>query len=77
MTFGKQILQLRKEKKLSAEALAKKCEISRSYITLIENDKRLPRKTMLPKIAKALDLKLEVVIDWYLEDMRKKLEQIV
>lgn len=69
------MLMYRKEKKLSTVELAKKCGISRSYITLMENGKRLPGKKVIPKIANALDLKTNVVINWYLEDVRKRLEE--
>ncbi len=73
MTFGKQLLLERKKNELSAEKLAKACGVSRSYITLIENEKRLPSKVIMPKIAIALNIKTNVVINWYLEGLRVKL----
>ncbi|KKR26225.1 MAG: hypothetical protein UT58_C0018G0007 [Microgenomates group bacterium GW2011_GWC1_39_7b] len=53
--------------------MAKECGMSRSYITLIENGKRMPGRKLIPKIAKSLDLKTEVIVNWYLEDLREKL----
>lgn len=74
MFFGERLYKERKRNKLSAEALAKACEISRSYITLIENGKRLPGRKIIPKIAIALNLKTNIIINWYLEDVREKLQ---
>jgi transcriptional regulator with XRE-family HTH domain len=74
MTFGKRLYLERKKYNLSAEMMAKTCGISRSYITLIENGKRLPGKKIIPKIAQALKLKTNVVINWYLEDIREKFQ---
>lgn len=74
MLFGEQLFLERKKYNLSAEALAEACGISRSYITLIENGKRLPSKKIIPKIANALNIKTNIVINWYLEDLREKLQ---
>lgn len=74
MRFGERIYKARKRNKLSAEELAEKCEISRSYITLIENGKRMPGKKIIPKIASALKLKTNIIVNWYLEDLREKLQ---
>jgi len=73
MKFGEQLRLERKLRKLSAQALAQSCGISRSYITLMENEKRLPGKKVIPKIAEALNIKTNIVINWYLEDLREKL----
>lgn len=73
MTFGKKILTERKKRNLSADELAALCGISRSYITLIENGRRLPSKKVIPKLALALKVKTTAIINWYLEDVREKL----
>jgi len=73
MGFGNKVKLERKKNSLSAEALAVLCGVSRSYITLIENEKRLPGKKVIPKLALALKLKTEEVINWYLEALREKL----
>jgi len=75
MGFGKRLHTKRKELNLTATVLAKKCGISRSYITLIENDKRLPGIKVLPKIADALNLRTNIVLNWYLEDLRNKIQK--
>lgn len=74
MAFGEKLLNERKKYSLSAEEIAEACGVSRSYITLIENGKRLPGRKIIPKIATALKLKTNIIINWYLEDVREKLE---
>lgn len=75
MLFGDRLYKERKKYKLSSEALAKTCGISRSYITLIENGKRLPGRKIIPKLAEALNVKTNIIVNWYLEDVREKLEK--
>jgi transcriptional regulator with XRE-family HTH domain len=75
MLFGEHLRAERVKRNLSAKALACKCGTSRSYITLIESGKRLPGKKIIPNIAIVLNLKPSIVINWYLEDMREKLEE--
>ena len=74
MLFGERLLIERKKNNLSAQELAEACGVSRSYITLIENKKRLPGKEVISKIARALHLETNVIINWYLEDVRAKLQ---
>lgn len=73
MVFAKKFLAERKKLGISAEQLAKQIGVSRSYISLIETGKRLPRKKSLVRVAQALKLKPNIVINWYLEDIRNKL----
>lgn len=73
--FGKHIREERKKQNLTVQAVAKVCEVSRSYITLIENGRRLPGKKIIPKIALALNLKIVVVLNWYLEDISHKIQK--
>lgn len=75
MGFGDRLRAERKNSNLTAAALAKNCGISRSFITLIENNLRLPSSKILPKIAIALDIKTDIVLNWYLEALRKKVEK--
>jgi len=74
MKFGDRLYTERKKRKLSAEELASLCGISRSYVTLMEGGRRLPGKKIIPKIAIALKIKTNIVINWYLEDLREKLQ---
>lgn len=75
-TFGEHLREERGKQKLTAEMVAKACGTSRSYITLIENGKRLPGKKILLRIAIVLHIKTAVVLNWYLEDLREKLKRI-
>lgn len=74
MRFGDRLRIERKKRDLSAEGMANLCGVARSYITLIENGKRLPSKKVIPKIALALNLKTNIIINWYLEDLREKMQ---
>ncbi len=55
--------------------LAKVCGVSRSYITLIENGKRMPGKKLLLKIANSLHLKTAVVLNWYLAEISRNVQK--
>lgn len=72
--FGEQLREERKKQGLTIQMVAEACGTSRSYITLIENGRRLPGKKILPKIAGALHIETVVVLNWYLEDLREKLQ---
>jgi len=73
MLLGDRLRIERKKLNLSAEQFALACGVSRSYITLIENSKRRPGREVIPKIAVALKLKTNIIVNWYLEDLREKL----
>lgn len=49
------IFELRKQKGLTQEKLAKKCKVSRQTINAIENDRYDPTLRLAFKIAEALD----------------------
>lgn len=72
--FGEYLRLERKKQELTIQMIAKMCGTSRSYITLIENGKRLPGKKILPKIAAALHLEITIVLNWYLEDISQKIQ---
>ncbi len=73
-SFGEHLREERKKQGLTVEMVAKACGISRSFVTLIENGKRSPGKQILPKIADALQIKTLVVLNWYLEEVSRKLQ---
>lgn len=73
MTFGERFESERKNRNLSVSSTAKACGISRSYIVLIETGRRHPSAKILPKIAKVFELPVNEILNWYLEDMRKRL----
>ena len=71
--FGEQLRKERKKQGLTMEVLAKACGISRSYVTLMESGTRMPAKKNIPVIAGALKIKTTVVLNWYLEDIRTRM----
>ncbi len=73
--FGTHLRESRKKQRITAEMLAQDCGVSRSYITLMENNKRLPGKKIIPKIAVALNLKTSTILNWYLEHIRYQLQK--
>ena len=75
MQFGELLQNKRKRLRISAQELADRSGVSRSYITLIENNQRLPSRNVIPKIANALDIKVNIVVNWYLEDLRTKMRK--
>ena len=77
MKLGKHLREERNKQGLTVQVVADSCGTSRSYITLIENGKRLPGKKILPKIARALGLKTIIVLNWYLEDVAKNLHATI
>lgn len=74
MIFGQQLRTERKKNNLSAQDLADACGVTRSYISLLEGGQRLPGRTLIPLIAEALNLTTLVIVNWYLEDIREKLQ---
>lgn len=75
MKFAERFATERKNKKMSVEDAAAACKISRSYVVLIESGKRRPGTKIIPKIAEAFGLPVNVILNWYLEDMRGRLEE--
>ena len=73
MTFAEKFSLQRKKLNLSQMEVGENIGVSRTYITLIESGKRLPGKKHLLKIAVTLKVKKHVVINWYLQDLRKKM----
>ena len=56
--IGETIIYLRKQKGLTQERLALECEISISYLRLIEHGKANPTINELWKIAEALEVEM-------------------
>lgn len=75
ISFGEHLKAARSKSGLTTQALAKACLVSRSYITLIENGHRMPGRKVLPKIAAALNVKIIVVLNWYLEEISQKMKK--
>jgi transcriptional regulator with XRE-family HTH domain len=60
--LGRTIKKLRIDKELSQEQLADAAEITASYLSLIENDRRDASISVLHRIAKAVGVPAEVII---------------
>lgn len=74
MNLGKAIKLCRVQRGLSQVELASRCDLSLSYLSLLEHSKRNPVFSVLNKIATALDIPLFMLI--YLasnEEERSKL----
>lgn len=74
MLFGEKLRAERKKLGVATKIFAKMCGVSRSYVTLIENNKRLPGKKLLPRIAIALQLEKKVMLNWYLENISHRIQ---
>ncbi len=57
--IGKNIKDVRSERKLSQEKLAEKCGISNTTLSLYENSKKVPSLSTIAKIAKSLNVSIE------------------
>ena len=56
LKVGQRIKHLRKDLKLSQEALAYKAEVDRTYVTDVENGRRNVSVEILEKLIKALEV---------------------
>ena len=62
--LGKKISQIRRKRKMTSEHLAYGNDISKGYLSDIENGKRLPTLKMLERLAKALHVELKEFFDF-------------
>lgn len=73
--IGKNIKQLRIENNLTMNELSKKCEISQSYISDLENGKvKRPSAAKLTKLAEALGVSITQILDSNYEKSKHELE---
>lgn len=61
MNIGNAILLARTKRKLSQAALAKRADISVSYLSMLERSKRDPALSTLKRVANALGMPLEIL----------------
>lgn len=61
--FGRNVRLVRTQKGWTQEQLAFEADVKRSYISEIESGKRNPSLDVVEKIAKALDVKLGLLIE--------------
>ena len=62
ISIGNTIRQLRSHRELTLKELAEETDLSLSYLSLIERNKRDPSLSNLAKIAKAFDLPPSILI---------------
>ncbi len=67
MNIGNVIRQFRKKKGLKQNELAEKSDISQTYLSQIENNRRFPENKVLQKISKNLSLPIELMFFLSLE----------
>jgi transcriptional regulator with XRE-family HTH domain len=60
--LGKTIRKLRIERGISQQDLARSAELTPSFLSLVENDRRRPSLTVLRRLATALRVPEEVVV---------------
>ena len=67
MSIGLKIKKIRIDLGFSVKTLSNQTGVSRSYLTLIENEERPLPKRLVEKVAEALKLSKETVYEGYLE----------
>jgi transcriptional regulator with XRE-family HTH domain len=60
--IGKTIRKLRNDRKLSQQELAREADLTPSFLSLLENDRRRPSLLVINRIAAALQVPEEVLI---------------
>ncbi len=74
MTFGKNIANLRKERRLTQGEVANALNISRASLGMYETDKRNPDPEMLRKFANFFDVSIDYLLD--MPDSEINIQQI-
>jgi len=62
MGFGKELLRLRKEQKLSQDAIAQQLGVNKKNVSRWENEEVLPNVEMGAKVATALGVSLDAML---------------
>ncbi|MCC8123274.1 MAG: helix-turn-helix domain-containing protein [Oscillospiraceae bacterium] len=62
MTFGEKLQALRKQQKISQEALAEKCDVSRMTVSRWESDQALPDIRQIMKISEFLMVSVDYLL---------------
>lgn len=61
MDLGQTIVNLRKRRCLKQKVLARKCSISQTYLSQIENNRKDPNLSTLKEISRVLEIPLPVM----------------
>ena len=62
LQVGRTIRRFRKQRGFSQKQLAGDAEMTASFLSLVESDKRVPSTVVLERLAKALSLPIEVIL---------------
>ncbi|MCT3802678.1 MULTISPECIES: helix-turn-helix domain-containing protein [Elizabethkingia] len=62
MNLGQVIKDLRKKKGIKQGEFSKQCDISQTYLSLIENNQKEPNLSLLKNIAQLLNIPLPILI---------------
>lgn len=62
MNVGSTIKRIRESQKVTLDDLASRTELSKGYLSLVENDRREPSMSSLQTICHSLDVPIEVVV---------------
>src|SRR5688572_23425865 len=61
MNLGATIKKLRKQKNMTQDSFADKCDITQTYLSLIENNQKEPNLSTLKKISEKLNIPLPII----------------
>ena len=75
MDFGKQIKQIRADRKMTQEQMANELHVSRQAVSNWENNKNLPDLELIIQIAQVFHLSLDelILVGEYMNNMKKKM----
>lgn len=62
MNIGQVIKKIRKEKGIKQGEFSKQCDITQTYLSLIESNRKQPNVAILKTIAENLDIPLQVLL---------------
>lgn len=68
MNLGATIKKLRKQRQMTQESFAEQCEITQTYLSLIENNQKEPNLSTLKNISEALNIPLPIIFYLSLDD---------
>jgi transcriptional regulator with XRE-family HTH domain len=68
MNLGQAIADVRRRKCLKQKVVARKCQISQTYLSQIENNRRDPTLSTLKKISQVLEVPLPIIFFLSLTD---------
>lgn len=67
--FGRKVNYIRKQRKLTSEQLAEKCDVNSGHIRQIESGKRMPSYKLLVEICNNLQVSPEFLMEQDLKNM--------